>query len=182
MKIPNLLTLFRILIIVPFVALFYVETPWANWCAVGLFVLAGITDYFDGLIARLNNQVSKLGKLLDPVADKLLVCASLLMMAAKGMLGPIIYPAAVIILCREIVVSGLREFISGYGGELPVSRLSKWKTAVQMLSISFLLAVEAQKSFVFVSHLGEALLWVATLLSVITGITYVRRTLTFIIK
>jgi cardiolipin synthase (CMP-forming) len=174
---PNVLTLSRIAAIPLMVALVAVGTPWADLAACIVFGLAGITDYFDGRLARSRRQQSDLGRMLDPIADKLLVGATLMVLVGQhrlSMLG--LYPAIVIVL-REILVSGLREYLAGIQIGLPVTRLAKWKTGFQMGALGTLLAGDTGAriiglQFLPVSIIGEIMLWVAAALTLITGWDY----------
>jgi cardiolipin synthase len=174
-SLPNLLTLSRILAIPVVVATFYVDGDYARWFACALFSAAGITDWLDGHMARRWAQQSELGRFLDPIADKLLVAATLFMLVAKGRLSAesALLPALVI-LCREILVSGLREYLAELRVGLPVSRLAKWKTAIQMVAIGVLIVGDAGPAFLPVVALGETLLWAAALLTLVTGYDYLR--------
>jgi cardiolipin synthase len=136
LTLPNLLTLSRILVIPPMVAAFYLDRDWANIIACILFVGASITDFFDGYVARSWQQQSDIGRFLDPVADKLLVAAAILMLVAFDRLHDFQVLAALVILCREILVSGLREFLAEIRVGMPVTRLAKWKTGIQMVAIA----------------------------------------------
>jgi cardiolipin synthase len=174
---PNLLTLSRIAAIPLLVALVALRNPMADLAACILFSAAAITDYFDGKLARARRQQSDLGRMLDPIADKLLVGASLMMLAGQDRLSGLgLYPAIVIML-REILVSGLREYLAGIRIGLPVTRLAKWKTGFQMGALGTLLAgnttaVLLHLPFLPVSFIGEAMLWVAAALTLITGWDY----------
>jgi CDP-diacylglycerol---glycerol-3-phosphate 3-phosphatidyltransferase len=175
-SLPNLLTLSRILVIPVVIATFYVPGDVARWFGCVLFSAAGVTDYLDGHFARRWHQQSDLGRFLDPIADKLLVAAALFMLTARGRLGVTdwaILPALVI-LSREILVSGLREYLAGLRVGLPVSRLAKWKTAIQMVAIGVLIVGDAGPAFLWVATVGEILLWIAALLTIITGYDYLR--------
>ena len=174
-SLPNLLTLSRILAIPLVIATFYVQGDYARWFACALFSAAGFTDWLDGHVARRWAQQSELGRFLDPIADKLLVAATLFMLVAHGRLGSewAVLPALVI-LCREILVSGLREYLAGLRLGLPVSRLAKWKTAIQMVAIGVLIVGEAGPRALPVMAIGEALLWIAALLTIVTGYDYLR--------
>ena len=138
-NLPNLLTLSRIAVIPLLVLLFYWDNPISGWVSLGLFTVAAVTDFFDGYFARSLNQHSLLGRMLDPIADKLLVASVILMLVAFQR-APVL--AALVILCRELLVSGLREFLAEIRVGMPVSRLAKWKTFIQMFSIGFLLVGE----------------------------------------
>jgi cardiolipin synthase len=179
MTFPNVLTVLRILILVPFVAMFYIHTPWATATAISLYCIACLTDYFDGVIARHNNQVSRLGKFLDPIADKLLISTTLLMLAGNGHLyGTALIPA-LIILCRELFVSGFREHLSLEGVMIPVSALAKWKTGIQMVSLSCLLAGDMNTPL---QQLGIIGLWFSAGFSIVTGWEYWQKSSAFLFK
>jgi len=169
----NILTLSRIVAIPLVIACFWLDKGWAQWLSMILFVAAGITDYFDGYFARRYQQISRLGRFLDPIADKLLVAAALVMLVdAGGPLSGVHVLAALIILAREILVSGLREFLAELRVGLPVSQLAKWKTAVQMLAIALLLVGDAASPWV--EQAGLWLIWIAAGLTLITGYDYLR--------
>lgn len=173
-NLPNLLTAFRIGIVPLLVLVMFIPADAARWVAVILFTLAAITDFFDGYLARKHNVQSDLGTLLDPIADKFLVLASLLMLIAIGTLSGFNVVAAIIILGREILVSGLREFLAGLSVKLPVTRLAKWKTTIQMVAIGFLIAGPAGTILIPGSPLiGTIGLWAAAIITVITGYQYV---------
>src|SRR5271165_7580320 len=173
----NLLTLSRIAAIPLLVGLVAVRAPVADLAACVVFSVAAVTDYFDGKLARDRRQVSNFGRMLDPIADKLLVGAALMMLAGEARLSFWgIYPAIVILL-REILVSGLREYLAGIRVGLPVTRLAKWKTGFQMGALGTLLAGDSgaailHLSFLPVSLIGESMLWIAALLTLITGWDY----------
>ena len=174
---PNLLTLSRIAAIPLLVAVVAVRTPAADFLACVVFSVAAITDYFDGKIARGRRQMSDIGRMLDPIADKLLVGATLMLLAGQGRLSALgLYPAIVILL-REILVSGLREYLAGLRIGLPVTGLAKWKTGFQMGALGTLLAGDSSAQllhlqFLPVSIIGEAMLWVAAVLTIWTGWDY----------
>lgn len=172
--IPNLLTLSRILVLPALIASFYMDAPFANWLALVVFVGAGLTDFFDGYIARATGQQSKLGQFLDPVADKLLVVTALLMLSAFARIDGINLIAAIIILCREVMVSGLREFLAGLEVSVPVTQLAKWKTAVQITAIAFLLLGDAAPWGVDAVMIGIVGLWLAASLTLYTGYDYLK--------
>jgi len=175
--VPNLLTLSRIAAIPLLVALVAVGRPDADFASCVVFAVAGITDYLDGRLARDWRQQSDLGRMLDPIADKLLVGAALMMLVGTGRLGALnLYPAIVIML-REILVSGLREYLAGVRVGLPVTRLAKWKTGVQMVALGTLLAGDSSAVLLGIpwfpaTLIGAALLWVAALLTLVTGWDY----------
>ena len=142
-NLPNMLTLSRIVAIPLVVACFWLDRGWAQWFSMALFVAAAVTDWFDGYFARRYHQISRFGRFLDPIADKLLVAAALVMLVDNSTLDGLNVLAALIILAREILVSGLREFLAELRVGLPVSALAKWKTAVQMVAIAALLVGDA---------------------------------------
>ncbi|MDR2902357.1 MAG: CDP-diacylglycerol--glycerol-3-phosphate 3-phosphatidyltransferase, partial [Lactobacillales bacterium] len=146
MNIPNLLTSIRIWAIPVIVATFFFDSPLWAWVGVVLFALAGITDYMDGYLARHLNQLSRFGRVLDPIADKLLVGAILLMLAHEHRLPYLGIIPAVIIMCREILVSGLREFLAEIKVGMPVTKLAKYKTACQMISLPVLMVADVRFS------------------------------------
>lgn len=177
-SLPNILTISRIVVIpVIFLSIYIHSTLWAVLTAV-LFIVAAITDYFDGYLARSRNETSAFGRLLDPIADKLLVVSALLILVANHMVLPISYIPVIVILCREVLVSGLREFLSEVKVGMPVTRLAKWKTGFQMTAISLLL-LGMVPAFRF---LGEILLWIAGVLTFITGYQYFQKSLDYIRK
>ena len=179
-NIPNLLTYARILAVPLIVLCFFIEgqlasSDFARWTALTLFIIASITDFLDGYLARIWNQTSSIGRMLDPIADKLLVASVLLLMAADGTIAGWSLWAAITILCREILVSGLREYLAALKVSVPVTRIAKWKTALQMIAIAFLLAGPAGDKFLsYTTELGIALLWIAALLTIYTGYDYFR--------
>ena len=177
---PNLLTLSRIVVIPVLVALFFVPGNAAKWVALGLFTAAGITDYFDGYFARTRRQISALGRFLDPVADKLLVASVILLLVAFGRIAGWTVLPALVILCREILVSGLREFLAGLRVRVPVSRLAKWKTGIQMVAIGFLIAGDAAPDEIPALQIGAVGLWIAAALTMLTGYDYLRSGLKYI--
>ena len=189
LTLPNLLTLSRIVTVPLLAALLW----WPEWAAgylagFGVYCLMGITDYFDGYLARAQGAVSKLGVFLDPIADKIMVAAVILVLTAKGVLaGPYVgdlhVVAGLIILVREIAVSGLREFLGGLQVSIPVSKLAKWKTTSQILSLGSLIlgkgapwwTVELGGTLINLPHtVGLTTLWVAAALTAITGWDYLR--------
>jgi len=176
---PNLLTISRIAAIPVLVVLVAIGAPWADLAACVVFSAAAITDYFDGKIARDRGATSSFGRMLDPIADKLLVGAALMLLAGLGRLShAALYPAIVIML-REIMVSGLREYLAELRVGLPVTKLAKWKTGFQMGSLGTLLAGDTGASaiglgFLPVSALGEIGLWAAAALTLVTGWDYLQ--------
>lgn len=174
-SIPNLLTYGRILAVPAIVACLYSTDHLWLWIALALFVAAAITDYLDGYLARAWSQQSNLGKMLDPIADKLLVGAVLVMLAANGTITGLALIPAIIILSREILVSGLREYLGQMNLSVPVSTLAKWKTAVQMVAIGVLITGPAGEALIGGTMVvGLTLLWLAALLTAWTGYDYVR--------
>ncbi|MBB3935149.1 CDP-diacylglycerol--glycerol-3-phosphate 3-phosphatidyltransferase [Aureimonas phyllosphaerae] len=179
-SLPNILTYARIAAVPLVVLCFFVEgrlhgSDAARWSALGLFVAASVTDWLDGYLARAWQQTSTIGRMLDPIADKLLVAAALLLLAADGTIAGWTIWAAIVILCREILVSGLREYLAELKVSVPVTRLAKWKTATQMVAISFLLAGPAGDQIVpHVTQAGIVLLWIAAIITLYTGYDYFR--------
>lgn len=169
---PNLLTLARIALIPPVVGLLFVWQDWARWVVLLLFVAASVTDWLDGKLAREQGLVSPLGRFLDPIADKLLVAAVLVMLAAVGQLRGLEVVAVILILSRELLVSGLREYLGPLNVTVPVSALAKWKTTVQMVALTVLIIAPAWGRFWH--GLGVGLLWLAVLLTLLTGWSYLR--------
>jgi cardiolipin synthase len=148
---------------------------WLRWVALVIFIAAGISDFLDGYFARAWAQQSSLGRMLDPIADKLLVSSSLLMLAAEETIHGWALLAAVVILCREILVSGLREYLAELRVSVPVTRLAKWKTTMQLVAVGFLIAGEAGDAVVpVVTKVGIALLWLSALLTLYTGWDYLQ--------
>ncbi|WP_088347820.1 MULTISPECIES: CDP-diacylglycerol--glycerol-3-phosphate 3-phosphatidyltransferase [Rhodomicrobium] len=183
LSVPNLLTYAR-LVAVPTLAgvLFFFEGETARWLALAVFVFAGVTDFLDGYIARAWSQQSPLGRMLDPIADKLLVGAALMLLVADQTISGWSIWAALIILSREILVSGLREFLAELNVRVAVSRLAKWKTTVQMVAIGVLLAGNAGRGLCDCStvDIGLVLLWVAAMLTLYTGFDYFRAGLKYV--
>ncbi len=180
-NLPNALTVARIAAVPLLIAVFYLPASASNWAALGVFVAASVTDWLDGWLARRWNQGSDFGKVLDPIADKLLVAAALFMLAAFDRLSIPSIVAAIAILGREILVSGLREFLAGRA-TLPVTALAKWKTAAQMVAICFLMLGAAAPWGIPAQRIGEIALWIAALLTLWTGWDYFRRGLDFMAK
>lgn len=177
---PNLLTYARIAAVPAVVlCLYFQEVPrsgeWLRWVALVIFVAAGVTDFFDGYLARKWGALSSFGRMLDPIADKLLVSACLLMLVSDGTIRGLSLFAAVVILCREILVSGLREYLAGLNVRVEVTRLAKWKTVLQMVAVGFLIAGDAGDAIVpVVTPIGLSLLWLSALLTLYTGWDYFR--------
>lgn len=180
LSLPNLLTYSRC-IAVPLVAgcLFWSDVlaggQWLRWVALALYVAAAITDFFDGYLARAWSQQSAIGRMLDPIADKLLVSTCLLMLASDGTIRGWSLWAAIVILCREILVSGLREFLAELRVSVPVSRLAKWKTTLQLVAVGVLITGPAGEAVLpGVNLIGLTLLWVSAVLTLYTGYDYFR--------
>tara|TARA_B100000945_G_C20261538_1_gene539534 strand:+ start:133 stop:723 length:591 start_codon:yes stop_codon:yes gene_type:complete len=180
-KIPNILTIGRIIIVPIFVLSFYIPGIVGDLVPFFLFVIASFTDFLDGLLARLYKEESKLGELLDPIADKILVAAALVLLVMNGIIKNYEVIAAIIILTREILISGLREFLAKKReASIPVSSLSKFKTLIQMLSIAMLLTGETGNKIInFQDYnaqtIGIILLWIAAFLTLYTGYDYLRK-------
>lgn len=184
LSLPNLLTYAR-LVAVPMIVgvLFFLEGETKDWTALGIFIAASITDFLDGYVARLWGQQSPLGRMLDPIADKLLVGVTLMMLAAEQAISGWSIWAAITILSREILVSGLREFLAELRVMVAVSRLAKWKTGVQMVAIGFLLAGDAgDRACGCATNIGLMLLWVSAILTIYTGFDYFRAGLKYVIS
>jgi len=173
-SLPNLLTLARIALIPVVAVLLYVPAPWASWAALAVYLVAAVTDWLDGYLARRLNAASPLGRFLDPIADKLLVTAIIVLLIANGTIGPITAIPALVILCREILVSGLREYLAELGVGMPVSKLAKWKTASQMVALGLLILGPTAIWGYSPLLPGLALLWIAGVLTAITGWDYLK--------
>jgi len=167
-----MLTMSRIIVIPAMIGAFYLDSPLSNWVVFGFFCFASITDYFDGYLARSLNEVTGLGRFLDPVADKLLVAATLLMLVYVDQIADWTILPAVVIMCREIMVSALREYLAELRVGLPVSKLAKWKTLVQMLALSFVIVGDAAFWQIPAREIGIAGLWIAAALTIYTGYDY----------
>ena len=179
-KIPNILTIGRIIIVPFFVIAFYLPGFYGDIIALVLFIIASFTDFLDGMLARMMEQESKLGELLDPIADKIIVAAALILLVMNGTIKNYEVIAAIIILTREILVSGLREFLAKGRIKLPVSNLSKLKTVLQMVSIGLLLSGETGNKIInFQDYnaqtIGIILLWLSAFLTLYTGYEYLRK-------
>jgi cardiolipin synthase len=177
LQIPNILTIGRIIIVPIFVLTFFIPGFFGDLIPFFLFVLASFTDYLDGLLARLFKEESKLGELLDPIADKILVAAALILLVMNGTVKNYEVIAAIIILTREILISGLREFLAKVSIDMPVTGLAKLKTFLQMLSISILLTGESGNKIInFQDYnaqtIGIILLWLSAFLTLYTGYDY----------
>lgn len=181
-NLPNILTYGRIVAVPLVVLCFFLEgrlqsSDFARWSALVIFIVASVTDYFDGYLARAWQQTSNIGRMLDPIADKLLVSTCLLLLAAdtdRTIAGWTLW-AAIIILCREILVSGLREYLAGLKVSVPVTQLAKWKTTIQMVAIAVLLAGPAlDKIISYATETGIVLLWISAIVTLYTGYDYFR--------
>ncbi|MGO4871057.1 MAG: CDP-diacylglycerol--glycerol-3-phosphate 3-phosphatidyltransferase [Roseiarcus sp.] len=175
-NLPNILTYGRVVAVPLVVAfLFWPTEAWARWTALAIYAAAAITDFFDGYLARAWSQQSSLGRMLDPIADKLLVAAALLALTAdRTIAGPSLW-AAIVILCREILVSGLREYLAELRVPVPVTAVAKWKTTAQMIAIGFLIAGQAGEAVLPGSiTIGIVLLWIAAILTLYTGWDYMK--------
>jgi cardiolipin synthase (CMP-forming) len=188
LSLPNILTYARIAAIPVVVGCIYAQAImdgplWLRWVALAVFIAAAVTDFLDGYYARIWDQHSAFGRMLDPIADKLLVASCLLMLAADGIIHGWTLWAAIVILCREILVSGLREYLAALRVSVPVTKLAKWKTTVQLIAIGFLLAGDAGDQMVgavvpqlgpVVTQLGLLLLWISAIFTIYTGWDYFR--------
>jgi cardiolipin synthase len=186
LTLPNALTYARIAAVPAVVACMYWQDIlqgglWLRWVGLAIFIAAGVTDILDGYFARVWDQQSSFGRMLDPIADKLLVSSCLLMLAADGTIRGWSLWAAIVILCREILVSGLREYLAELRVGVPVTTLAKWKTTAQLVAIGFLLAGEAGDVVVtsivgvpglYVTGVGLGLLWISALVTLYTGYDY----------
>ena len=174
-SLPNLLTMFRIALVPLFALAFAVPGPAGKLVAFAIFVLAGVTDFFDGLAARRLKSYSDFGRMLDPIADKILVATALMMLVAGGAFDGYKLIPALVILCREILVSGLREFLAGVRVSVPVSSIAKLKTTIQMIAIAaMILGPSANRVVPGALAFAVVLLWVAAALTVYTGAVYFR--------
>ena len=179
-KIPNILTIGRIIIVPFFVLAFYLPGFYGDLTAFALFVIASFTDFLDGMLARMMGEESKLGELLDPIADKIIVATALILLVMSGTIKHYEVIAAIIILTREILISGLREFLARGQIKLPVTNLAKLKTFLQMIAISLLLTGETgNKILNFQDYnaqtIGIILLWLSAFLTLYTGYEYLRK-------
>jgi cardiolipin synthase len=174
MTLANWLTLSRIAAIPLLVTLLYIPGEVGAWSACVVFALAGFTDWLDGHVARTRNQGSDFGRMMDPIADKLLVASALLVMVATQKIAGWAVLAALVVLCREILVSGLREYLASLRVGLPVSRLAKWKTGLQMGCIGWLIVGDDGPAFLYPRLVGEIMLWAAAVMTLWTGWDYLR--------
>ena len=174
MNLSNFLTITRIVVIPIIVICIYLKSQIFGWTAFVLFCLASITDYFDGYLARIRDEVTNFGTFLDPIADKLLVAAVLLILTSKGVIADWDTIPALIILLREITVSGLREYLAGIKISVPVSRIAKLKTLLQLCSLALLILSEAIYNAYMIVYFGKVFLWIAGLLTLYTAYDYVK--------
>jgi CDP-diacylglycerol---glycerol-3-phosphate 3-phosphatidyltransferase len=188
LTLPNLLTYARIVAVPIVVACMYWSDilqggQWLRWLALVIFIAAGITDFFDGYFARIWGQQSNFGRMLDPIADKLLVASCLLMLAANDTIKGWSLWAAIVILCREILVSGLREYLAELNVRVQVTWLAKWKTTLQLIAVGFLILGDVGDAIVpVVTPIGLSLLWLSALLTLYTGWDYFRAGLRHLIE
>src|ERR1700754_3009043 len=188
LSLPNILTYGRIAAIPVVVGCIFAQSImdyplWLRWVAVAIFIGAAVTDYLDGYYARVWNQQSAFGRMLDPIADKLLVASCLLMLAADGIIHGWSLWAAIVILCREILVSGLREYLAVLRVSVPVTKLAKWKTTIQLVAIGFLIAGEAGEQILPpTTMIGIVLLWTSAIFTIYTGWDYFRHGIHHLIK
>jgi cardiolipin synthase len=188
LTLPNLLTYARIAAVPVVVACMYWAGIldaglWLRWLALAIFIAAGVTDFFDGYFARIWGQQSRLGRMLDPIADKLLVASTLLMLAADGTIKGWSTLAAIVILCREILVSGLREFLADLRVSVPVTQLAKWKTTIQLVAIGFLIAGKAGDIVLpGTTEIGLTLLWLSAIFTLYTGWDYLQAAMRYLIE
>ena len=180
LKIPNILTIGRIVIVPIFILSFYLPGAMGDWIPFLIFVLASFTDFLDGLLARLYKEESKLGELLDPIADKIIVATALILLVMNSTIMNYEVVAAIIILIREILISGLREFLAKVQVTMPVSNLAKFKTFIQMFAIATLLTGESGNKLInfgdYNAHsIGIVLLWLSAFLTLYTGYDYVKK-------
>ena len=174
LTLPNILTLSRIMAVPLLVALLWEPGRFDYGLAFGLYVLMGVTDYFDGYLARAQGAVSKLGIFLDPIADKIMVASVIVMLIKTGDIASWAVIAALVILLREIAVSGLREFLAQLRVSMPVSQLAKWKTTFQLVALGALILGGALPDWPFVHTTGLVSLWLAGVLTLLTGWDYLR--------
>ena len=173
-SLSNTLTISRILVIPIIVILIYMKGPVSGWVAFTLFCLAGITDYFDGYFARIRKEISRLGVFLDPIADKLLVASVILILTSQEIISNFEIIPALIILVREIAVSGLREFLAGIKVSVPASKIAKFKTVLQLIALGMLILSEGGIFVIPILMFGKIALWIAALMTLYTGFDYLK--------
>ena len=180
LKIPNILTIGRIILVPIFISTFYLPGALGDWIPFFIFLLASFTDFLDGLLARLYKEESKLGEILDPVADKIIVASALILLVMNDTIRNYEVIAAIIIMIREILISGLREFLAKVQVAMPVTSLAKFKTFIQMFAIAILLTGESGNKLLnlgdYNAHsIGIILLWLSAFLTLYTGYDYIRK-------
>lgn len=173
--IPNIITFIRIILIPIILYLLFSENPNIVLLAGGLFIVSSVSDYFDGYLARVLNQSSKLGTLLDPIADKLLIASVIVVLVDTNVISNLHVIPAIIILLREIAISGLREFLAKMNTDMPVSKLAKYKTTFQMVSLSILIISLGFELNDFLWNLGLVTLWVAAIITLLSGYNYMAK-------
>jgi len=173
--IPNIITFIRIILIPIILYLLFSENPNIVLLAGGLFIISSISDYFDGYLARVLNQSSKLGTLLDPIADKLLIASVIVVLVDTNVISNLHVIPAIIILLREIAISGLREFLAKMNTDMPVSRLAKYKTTFQMVSLSILIISLGFQLNDFLWNLGLVTLWISAIITLLSGYNYMAK-------
>lgn len=173
--IPNIITFIRIILIPIILYLLFSENPNIVLLAGGLFIISSISDYFDGYLARVLNQSSKLGTLLDPIADKLLIASVIVVLVDTNVISNLHVIPAIIILLREIAISGLREFLAKMNTDMPVSKLAKYKTTFQMVSLSILIISLGFQLNDFLWNLGLITLWIAAIITLLSGYNYMAK-------
>lgn len=172
-SIPNIMTMARILLLPFIVALLYIPEAWAAWVALAFYIIAALTDFLDGFVARKMNMESAFGRFLDPIADKVFIASLLLLLVGFGRLQGVWIIAGIIILARELLISGLREFLGPENITFPVTRLAKWKTTVQMFALGFLIVGDYGDVILpYTLEIGHLLILIAAVLTVITGWAY----------
>ena len=188
-NLPNILTVLRLLAAPAVAVMFlYFTRPWADWFALVLFIGAAVTDWFDGYLARAWKQTTKLGTMLDPIADKAMVVIALMVIVGYSSMSPWLVLPATFILFREVFVSGLREYLGDTAGTLKVTQLAKWKTTAQMVAIAVLFAQGVFEHYfgaetngaVLLGHAGLWLLWIAAALTMVTGYDYFRKSIPYL--
>ncbi len=170
--IPNIITFIRIFLIPIILYLLFSENPNIVLIAGLLFIISSVSDYFDGYLARTLNQSSKLGTLLDPIADKLLIASVIVVLVDTGVISNIHVVPAIIILLREIAISGLREFLAKLNTDMPVSKLAKYKTTFQMVSLSILIISLGFELNDLLWNIGLITLWIAAIITLLSGYNY----------
>ncbi len=168
-KLPNLLTISRILAIPIIILSFYIESQYAHWITISIFLFACVTDFFDGYLARAWSVQSKFGKLFDPIADKLIVVSTMIMLIYKHKINDYTIIPSIIIICREILISGLREFLIVSDVTIPVSKIGKVKTFFQMVAVVTLII----NNYIIIEYIGQVCLWLAAIITIWSGYHYI---------